>query len=119
VKSHGRTFQTLSFTCILDGLDHFVSDDGLAAKLMGKSGAHMALCGHLIQAAALVSPPGPLCPRCMQLVTEARAMSSSIRPFSQRRGGRLRRLLDYLRTLTLPKLDGTLDAGRPADLSTT
>jgi hypothetical protein len=116
VKPHGRTFRTLSLTCALDGLDHFVSDAGPATKIMGRSGVHTALCGHLIQVVALVSPPGPVCPRCTQLVTALRAASSSIRPVSQRRGGRLRRLLGYLQTLTLPKLDGHL-GGRPAGLT--
>jgi hypothetical protein len=104
VKPHGRTFRTLSFTCALDGLDHFVSDDGPATMIMGRSGVHTALCGHLIQVVALVSPPGPVCPHCAHLVTALRAAnSSSIRPISQRRGGRLRRLLGYLGTLTLLK----------------
>jgi hypothetical protein len=113
VKPHGRTFRTLSFTCALDGLDHFVGDDG-----PGKSGVHTALCGHPIQVVALVSPPGPVCPRCTQLVTALRAASSSIRPFNQRGDGRLRRLLDYLQTLTLPKPEGHLRR-RPAGLTST
>ena len=113
VKPHGQTFRTLSFTCTLDGLDHFVGDDAPS-----KSGAHTALCGHPIQVVALVSPPGPACPRCTQLVTALRAASSNIRPFNQRRDGRLRRLLDYLQTLTLPKLDGH-PRRRPTDLTLT
>src|SRR5918998_217285 len=118
VNPHGRTFRTLSFTCALDGLDHFVNDDGPATMIMGRPGVHTALCGHLIQVVALVSPPGPVCPRCTQLVTALRAASSSIRPFNQHRDGRLRRLLDYLPTLTPPKPEGHLRR-RPADLTST
>jgi hypothetical protein len=116
MRPQGRTFQALSFTCTLDGLDHSVSEDGLATKTMGKPGAHTALCGHLIQAVALVSPPGPVCPRCRQRVTELRATSNSTRPLPQPRDARLRRLLDCLRTLTRPKLDGHFGR-RPAGLT--
>ena len=108
---------TIVYLCALDGLDHFVSDDGPAIKIMGRSGVYTALCGHLIQVVSLVSPPGRVCHRCTQLVRALRAASSSsIRPVSQRRGGRLRRLLGYFQTLTPPKLDGHL-GGWPAGLT--
>lgn len=96
----GLTFRAWLFTCAVDGLEHFVSDVGPEAGRPavgitgGRSGFYLALCGHQIQVGALVSPPGPLCPRCAQLVKQIRATSGV--PDRPPRGGRLRRLLNDL-----------------------
>lgn len=93
---HGLTFRTWSFTCTIDGLDHFVSDAGPAAGTTGdRSGFYSALCGHLIQVGALVSPPGPSCSRCTQLIGQIR-VTSGVPTDRRARGGRLRRLLNDL-----------------------
>ena len=93
MNPHGRTFRTLSFTCALDGLDHFVSDDGPATKSIGRSGVHTALCGHLIQVVALVSPP-------VRYVPAAR---SWLRRLEQRAAG-----CDRLANIVLAGYDGYL-----------
>ena len=80
----GSTLRTLSFTSIVDGLDHYVNDNTNAAK----SGVPTALCGHLIQVTALVSPPGPPCPHCAQLINSMTATSKTRLPRC-RRGRRL------------------------------
>jgi hypothetical protein len=81
------TFRTLSFTSIVDGLDHVVNDDIPAAK----SGLPTALCGHLVQVTALVSPPGPPCRYCAQLISSITATSKT-RPSHHRRGCRPQQL---------------------------
>jgi hypothetical protein len=58
----------LSFTCTVDTLNHFVSDDAAALGLTAGRGTYRALCGHLVYAAALASSSGPLCPGCIQTV---------------------------------------------------
>jgi len=80
VGHSGSTFRTSSFTSIVDGLDHFVTDNIPAAK----PGLPTALCGHLIQVTALVSPPGPPCPHCAQLINSITETSKIRLPRRQR-----------------------------------
>jgi hypothetical protein len=84
VEHSGPTFRTLSFTSIVDGLDHVVNDDIPSAK----SGFPTALCGHLVQVTALVSPPGPPCRYCTQLINSI-TVTRKTRPSHRRRGCRL------------------------------
>jgi hypothetical protein len=58
----------LSFTCTVDKLNHFVSDDAAVLGLAAGRGTYGALCGHLIYTAALASSSGSLCPGCIQTV---------------------------------------------------
>ncbi|MGH3566340.1 MAG: hypothetical protein ACRDRH_09960 [Pseudonocardia sp.] len=44
-----------------DRLEHAVTDD---TGVRGAKGRYRAVCGHLVSPRALVSPPGPACPRC-------------------------------------------------------
>jgi len=114
VNYRALTFRAWSSTCTVDGLDHFVNDTAPAAGTVSRSGFYPALCGHLIQVGALVSPPGPLCPRCAQLATEIRAFSGGL-PDRHRRDGRLRRLLNDLWTVDLrQRRTRTLDPQPPA-----
>lgn len=82
---------TSSLTCTVDGLAHLVSDDAAAAGIVAGRGIYMALCGHTVHAAAMVSAIGRPCPRCAlhaQVLLEPR----------NRVGGRrtrLRRLLGH------------------------
>lgn len=46
----------------LDGADHVVSQDAIAAST--HVGRYVAMCGQLVHAAALVTPPGPPCAAC-------------------------------------------------------
>jgi hypothetical protein len=64
VQPGGSTLGHLSFTCVVDGLSHLVSDDAAALGVAVRRGTYTALCGHLVYAAALVSSAGPLCRRC-------------------------------------------------------
>lgn len=62
------THSYLSFTCTIDRLNHFVSDNAAAIGLTAGRGTYSALCGHLVYAAALASSSGPPCPGCIQTV---------------------------------------------------
>lgn len=55
---------TVSVTCVLDSRAHEVTDVELAT---GGGGTYRALCGHVIQAAAMVAPDGAPCPECAAL----------------------------------------------------
>lgn len=79
---------TSSLTCTVDGLAHLVSDDAAAAGIAAGRGIYMALCGHTVHAAAMVSAIGRECPRCVLHV-------EAVREPARRAGGgraRLRRL---------------------------
>lgn len=49
-------------TCTGDGLDHRVSETSLSDAC--RSGRYRAVCGRLVIPAALVAPPGRVCPAC-------------------------------------------------------
>ncbi|MGH3937672.1 MAG: hypothetical protein ACRDTG_03410 [Pseudonocardiaceae bacterium] len=82
---------TSSLTCTVDGLAHLVSDDAAAAGIAAGRGTYIALCGHTVHAAAMVSAIGRACPRC--------ALHVEAIPEPPRRGNsgraRLRRLFGY------------------------
>ncbi|MFN2496393.1 MAG: hypothetical protein ABR608_10880 [Pseudonocardiaceae bacterium] len=82
-------FHALPLTCTIDGLAHLVSDDAAAAGVAAGRGTYMALCGHTVHAAALVSSAGRPCARCGlrfdALRAEAGVEASNRR--ARRRGG--------------------------------
>lgn len=53
---------TVAVTSVRDGFEHLVDD---AVMTPGSAGRYVALCGHEVQAAALVCPPGPRCEACV------------------------------------------------------
>ncbi|HKR49589.1 MAG TPA: hypothetical protein VJT72_08405 [Pseudonocardiaceae bacterium] len=52
---------TVLVTSVRDGFEHLVDDAAMTAE---NAGRYVALCGHAVQAAALVCPPGPPCQTC-------------------------------------------------------
>lgn len=80
-----------SLTCTVDGLAHLVSDDAATAGIVARRGIYMALCGHTVHAAAMVSAIGRPCPRC------ALHVEALMAPQPRRVGGRarLRRLFGH------------------------
>lgn len=52
-------------TCALDGADHAVTDDRMAAGISSDTGLYEALCGARFAAAPMVYPPCPLCRTCL------------------------------------------------------
>ncbi|WP_337661762.1 hypothetical protein [Actinoalloteichus sp. AHMU CJ021] len=71
-------------TCLSDGLDHAVTDQEYAQGR--QAGSYTAVCGVTLLAAPLISPPLPLCGRCLNTVRAAR---SAARPPSPPRRGPL------------------------------
>jgi hypothetical protein len=49
-------------TCVLDGREHGVSDEAVAAG--ADHGRYRAVCGRVIVPASLTCPPGRRCPGC-------------------------------------------------------
>ncbi|MGH3941211.1 MAG: hypothetical protein ACRDTG_21770 [Pseudonocardiaceae bacterium] len=61
---HGTTSRPTTMTCATDGRDHLVSAQATQAGLAAGQGHYLAICGHLVVAAAMVAPPGPTCLDC-------------------------------------------------------
>ncbi len=57
-------------TCASDRLEHAVTDEECAAAFQQNSGIYRAVCGHLVAAQAMASPPGKRCRICMALLYE-------------------------------------------------
>jgi hypothetical protein len=55
---------TVRVRCVVDGWDHAVTDDNMAAGIAAGQGRYRAMCGVVITPDALTVPPGHLCPRC-------------------------------------------------------
>ena len=82
--------RTSLITCTIDGVDHLVSDEAAAEGVAARQGTYLALRGQLIPAAALTSPPGPLCSRCVENVANAQTPSTvQVRPRRRPRRSRL------------------------------
>jgi hypothetical protein len=58
---------TVPITCITDGLTHDVPDTELAAGASKRNGTYLAICGHVVAAAAMVEPEGEPCALCAEL----------------------------------------------------
>lgn len=68
-----------------DGMDHAVADEEIAA---GRSaGRFMALCGLPVAPAALSTPPGPRCDRCLVFLRARATLRELASPVRQRRLG--------------------------------
>jgi hypothetical protein len=55
---------TVRVRCVVDGWDHVVTDDNMAAGIAAGQGKYTAMCGVVIIPDALPAPPGLPCPRC-------------------------------------------------------
>ncbi|MGH3930764.1 MAG: hypothetical protein ACRDTF_12385, partial [Pseudonocardiaceae bacterium] len=86
---HGTSSRSTTMTCTVDGRDHLVSDQATTAGLMAGHGHYVAICGHRVVAAPLVTPPGPTCFDC----ETALHRSSTAAGTSRRRRGPLARWL--------------------------
>jgi hypothetical protein len=58
---------TVPITCVSDGLTHDVPDTELAADASKRNGTYLAVCGHVVAAAAMVEPDGEPCALCAEL----------------------------------------------------
>jgi hypothetical protein len=55
-------------TSTVDGADHAMTDEAMAAGLAAKCGVFLALCSADVVAAPMVAPPGQRCVRCQAFV---------------------------------------------------
>ena len=60
----GTSPRSTRMTCATDGRDHLISDQATVAGRTAGQGQYVAICGHLVVAASMVSPPGPSCLDC-------------------------------------------------------
>lgn len=58
------TARSTTMTCALDGHDHLVEDQSATAGLVAGHGEYVAVCGHVVTAAPMVTPSGPPCFGC-------------------------------------------------------
>ena len=59
-----RITRPTAVTSTADGRDHLLSEQATTAGLVAGHGKYTALCGRLVVAASLVTPPGPTCLDC-------------------------------------------------------
>ncbi|MDQ3987826.1 MAG: hypothetical protein M3291_01245 [Actinomycetota bacterium] len=92
---HRNTVQFTTITCAVEGSDHLVSNLAVAAGLTAGHGRYTAACGHVVVAAPMVAPQGPLCLDCGTARPRISADRSapSTRRSRHRRRGVLARLL--------------------------
>ncbi|MGH8922578.1 MAG: hypothetical protein ACRD0H_30280 [Actinomycetes bacterium] len=61
---HGIATRPATMTSTADGRNHLISEQATATGLAAGRGEYVAICGHLVVAAALVVPPGATCFDC-------------------------------------------------------
>lgn len=60
-------------TCVVDRCAHLVSAEELEAGLTGGGrGRFWAMCGHVVVAVAMATPPGRPCAKCAELAARSR-----------------------------------------------
>ena len=84
-----RITRPTAMTSTADGRDHLLSEQATTAGVVAGHGEYTALCGRLVVAASLVTPPGPTCLDCETALHRSTTTSTT----SHRRRGRLARLL--------------------------
>ncbi len=84
-----RITRPMAVTSTVDGRVHLLSEQATTAGLVAGHGEYAALCGRLVVAAALVTPPGPTCLDCETALHRATTASTT----SHRRRGLVARLL--------------------------
>ena len=84
-----RITRPTAMTSTADGRDHLLSQQATTAGLVAGHGKYTALCGRLVVAASLVTPPGPTCLDCETALHRSTTTSTT----SHRRRGLLARLL--------------------------
>jgi len=84
-----RITRPTAMTSTADGRDHLLSEQATTAGLVAGHGKYTALCGRLVVAASLVTPPGPTCLDCETALHRSATASTT----SHRRRGLLAQLL--------------------------
>ena len=84
-----RITRPTTMTSTADGRDHLLSEQATTAGLVAGHGEYTALCGRLVVAASLVTPPGRTCLDCETALHHSTTTSTT----SHRHQGLLARLL--------------------------
>ncbi len=84
-----RITRPTTMTSTADGRDHLLSQQATTAGLVAGHGKYTALCGRLVIAASLMTPPGPTCLDCETALHHSTTISTT----SHRHQGLLARLL--------------------------
>jgi hypothetical protein len=84
-----RITRPTTMTSTADGRDHLLSQQATTAGLVAGHGKYTALCGRLVMAASLMTPPGPTCLDCETALHRSTTASTT----SHRRRGLVARLL--------------------------
>ena len=82
-----RITRPMAVTSTADGRDHLLSQQATTAGLVAGHGKYTALCGRLVVAAALVTPPGPTCLDCDTALHRSTTTSTTITPPPRRTAG--------------------------------
>ena len=83
------------YRSMTDGRDHAVTDEQFLAGMQAGHGRYDAVCGHVVDVASLLVPPGTPCARChafLAALTALRDSSERIEPRRHRKRGVWRRL---------------------------
>lgn len=86
----GRERLYTTWLTSVDGMDHAVTDEMMAAGVRSCRGQFSTVCQDVVTAAFLVVPPGRRCPRCWEALTPTPAEPE---PARRSRRSRLRDLL--------------------------
>lgn len=74
-------------TCVVDGMDHAVTDEDMCVGMSEGLGRYAALCEDDVTPAALTAPPGRTCPRCADVLQRRTGRA----PVDRSRAGSARR----------------------------
>jgi hypothetical protein len=85
-----RITRPTTMTSTADGRNHLLSQQATTAGLVAGHGKYTALCGRVVVAASLVTPPGPTCLDCETALHRSTTTSTTSH---RRRDGLLARLL--------------------------
>ncbi|HWC82484.1 MAG TPA: hypothetical protein VG756_21240 [Pseudonocardiaceae bacterium] len=66
-RTGSRLFTT--WLTSVDGVDHAITDEMMAAGIQSCTGRFAAVCREIVTAAFLIAPPGKRCPYCAQAVS--------------------------------------------------
>ncbi len=70
------------YRCVVDGLDHAVTDENFARGVHEKQGRYASVCGHVVLIGPALLAPGGRCPYCCAHLADLRSIA---RPTSHRR----------------------------------
>lgn len=86
--------------CVVDGLEHAVTDEEFAGGERRHLGSYVAVCGHITRPGSMLSPSRSTCSNCVSRVRTAALSEQS--PALSSRAGVMRRLLAWFQSPVVP-----------------